>query len=192
MMENSVRNNFRQTNAFAMQYGLLLGAWGLLSLAAFVQSFTNVYLSPVSSLMFLATPLLAGWMTFRFRARVSAPGEVFTLGRGFAFSYLTGLYAAVWIAAGVFVYLSYVDHGYVFDAYERLLSQPGMAEQLRQNSQLAGLAGGGELTPQSVVVAMRAIPPSNYAGVVIYTTVLFGPLFALVIGLVCRRRPLWM
>ena len=78
MMENSVRNNFRQTNAFAMQYGLLLGAWGLLSLAAFVQSFTNVYLSPVSSLMFLATPLLAGWMTFRFRARVSVPGEVDT------------------------------------------------------------------------------------------------------------------
>lgn len=172
-----------------MQYGMLLGVWGLLSLAAFVQSLTQIYLSPVSSLMFLLTPVVAGWMAFRFRARVTLPSEGFTLGRGFAFTYLTGLYAAVWIAAGIFIYLSYMDHGYVFDAYGRLLSQPGVMERFQQEFQAAGQPDGQPLTPDGLVAALRAVPATSYAGMVIYLTVFFGPLFALIIGLFCRRRP---
>jgi len=185
-MERTV-NNFRQTNAFAMQYGLLLGGWGLLNLFIMILSFSQTFLSVVNTLMFIGSPVVATLLALRFRRNVTLKSEVFTLGRGFVFSLMMGIYAALWIAAGVFVYLSYFDHGYVFDVYEQMLKQPQVVKELSRNGFPLTMPDGSVLTPEELVAGMRGISAANYAGLIIYITVLSAPIFSLVIGLICRR-----
>ena len=59
--------NFKQTNAFAMQNGLILGAVGIATLAAFIAGQSLPLFGSLHLLLLLCTPLLAVWLTARFR-----------------------------------------------------------------------------------------------------------------------------
>ena len=101
---------FAQINAFAMQNGLILGAWVLLAQWAFIGSFTYSVLSIVSLFMMLFAPILLYLLTKKFRTAV-APTGVFTITQGFLHALLTTVYASTWVAIGVYVYLTYFDGG---------------------------------------------------------------------------------
>ncbi len=180
---------FKQANAYAMQYGLLLGVWGILSLAAFVWSLSNSYMSLLCTVMMVGSPVFAAVLTLRYRNQTVLPRDGFSFGQGFIFSFLMGVYASLWIAVATFIYMSYIDHGYVFDAYEQMLSDPAYQERLRQAGMMAELnqLTGGRGVP-ALADALRMISPATYAGMSIYFAVLSGPFFAAIIGLVSRRR----
>ncbi len=185
MNQNS--NKFKQTNAFARQYGLLLGLWGIVSLAVMVAALKWDALSFLNMVMYIGSPILAGFFTVRFRRSVSTPEEGFSFGRGFLFTFITGLYASIWIAVFVFVYLAYIDHGFVFALYEDAFKKPEVMAQLRQSGMLEQLDGLGGIA--GLVDGMRRIPPANYAGIIIYMTVLSAPFISAAIALICRRSP---
>lgn len=186
-MENKDNNVFRQTNAFAMLYGLWLGLWGFLSLVFMVAAMVHPFLSFVNVLMFYGSPFFAAYLTVRFRRNVMVPESGFTFGRGFLFTFMMGIYASIWIAVGVYAYLAWFDHGYVFEVYEQVLSQPENAAQLTQGGMLDVLTQGKGIS--GMVDAMRAISPGNYAGMVIYLTFFSAPFFSALIALACRRAP---
>ena len=181
--------NFKQANAFAMQYGLYLGLWGITSLAVFVMSLSMPALSLVSTTMMVCSLIIAARLTSRYRHQCATPGEGFSFGRGFLFTFLTGLYASLWIALIVFIYLAYFDHGHVFDAYERMLQQPEFQAELERSgvsAQLEAMSGDGGVT--ALVNAMRVIPPAVYATLIIYLTLLTAPFISAIIALINRRR----
>ena len=130
---NQSANKFKQLNAFAMQYGIALGAWGILSLVTTGVSLKITSLSLLSSIVTLASPVIAALLTSRFRKSTTTPEEGFTFGRAFLFVFTTGFYASIWIAAFVFLYLAYWDNGYIFNAYESLLSSPEYAGSMQQS-----------------------------------------------------------
>ena len=107
---NQSANKFKQLNAFAMQYGIALGAWGMLSLVTTGVSLKITSLSLLSSIVTLASPVIAALLTSRFRKSTTTPEEGFTFGRAFLFVFTTGFYASIWIAAFVFLYLAYWDN----------------------------------------------------------------------------------
>lgn len=179
-------NSFRQTNAYAMQYGLLLGVWGFLSLVVMVLSMVHPFLSFPNILLMYGSPFFAAYLTARFRRRVMLPEEGFTFGRAFLFTFIMGIYASLWIALGVYIYLAWFDHGYVFNIYENLLSQPEYAAQLSQNGMLSTMTQGKGIS--GMIDAMRAIPPAHYAGMVIYLTFFSAPFISALIALACRRE----
>ena len=178
-------NTFKQTNGFAMQYGVLLGFCGLAGLACFVGSFTNPILSFFHLLFTLGSPVLAGYFTMRFRNGVMQPELGFTFGRGFCFTFLMGMYATLWIALGVFVYLAYFDNGYIFDAYEKMLTQPEYVAQLRASGTWEMIQSIGGVT--KIVNNMRAVGAGNYATGIIYMSLMVAPLISAIIGFVCRK-----
>lgn len=180
-------NTFKQTNGFAMQYGVLLGLCGLAGLACFVGSFTTPFLSFFHLLLTLGSPVLAGYLTIRFRNAVMQPELGFSFGRGFGYTFLMGMYATLWIAVGVFVYLAYIDNGYIFDAYEKVLNQPEYVAQLRASGTWNVLQSAGGIT--KLVNNMRAISAASYAAGVIYMSLMVAPLISAVIALVCRKAP---
>ena len=162
---NQSANKFKQLNAFAMQYGIALGAWGILSLVTTGVSLKITSLSLLSSIVTLASPVIAALLTSRFRKSTTTPEEGFTFGRAFLFVFTTGFYASICIAAFVFLYLAYWDNGYIFNAYESLLSSPEYAGSMQQSGLMNSLNAN---SVSDMIDAMRSISPAGYASSVIY------------------------
>ena len=184
-MENQ-KSSFAQTNAFAMQYGALLGLWGIASLAFWVLSFRYPFLSWLSNVLMIGSPIFAGYLTALFRRNVMIPELGFSFGRGFGYTFMMGIYATLWVALAVFVYLAYLDNGFLFDSFEKMLTQPDVVAALRQT-------GTWEMmlrevgSPEKLVNVYRSISPGQYAGIIIYLSLLVAPFISVIIGLVCRK-----
>lgn len=183
---NQSANKFKQLNAFAMQYGIALGAWGILSLVTTGVSLKITSLSLLSSIVTLASPVTAALLTSRFRKSTTTPEEGFTFGRAFLFVFTTGFYASVWIAAFVFLYLAYWDNGYIFNAYESLLSSPEYAGSMQQSGLMNSLNAN---SVSDMIDAMRSISPAGYASSVIYMSFMTNPVISAIIALICRKSP---
>lgn len=178
---------FSQINAYAMQNGVILGIWGGLSQGAMVASFTFEGLSLVSALMILLSPILLFVLTKYYRNAVS-PKEIFTLTQGFLNTFMTSVYASVWVALLVFAYLTFFDNGYVFDAYLEYINRPEVKDILAKNEfqqQLSASLQG--MTLEEVVEGLRYIPPVTYAMMIFYMNLIVAPITSLVIALILRR-----
>ncbi len=181
-------DSFSLTNGFAMQYGAALGAWSVATGAAFVGSMSLPALSSLYFLMCIFSPVLACLLTMRFRRHVAGAADAFGFGRGFVHTLLMGLYACIWLALAVYVYLAYFDGGAVFDAYEAMFTRPEVAAELERNGmkeQIDAITGGRGAV--GLVDALRAISPANYAALVIYFNIIIAPFISLVVALVCKR-----
>ncbi len=172
-------SKFGQTNAFAMQYGLFLGIWGILSIVTVVLSMKYTSLSFIGLIMMVGSPILSGYFTMRFRDSVMQPEFGFTFGRGFLFTFLMGLYASLWIALFSYVYMRWFDAGSVANLYEEALNHPDYREAFRQSGVRA----------EEIVKMYRSIPPAGYAGSFIYITLLTAPFISAIIALIARRSP---
>ncbi len=181
-------NKFKQANAFAMQYGFILGCTGILSLFLTGLSLSVPSISFLGTLVTLASPLLAAMMTRRFRNAVMTTDVGFTFGRGFLFTFVMGVYAILLVGLFTFIYLAFIDGGYIFNAYERLLSQPEVVAEMRRSGMLSSLTQGG-MDMTDIVDTMRSIPPAQYASSIICTSILMNPFISAVIALVMRRDP---
>lgn len=173
-----------------MQHGLIVGAWSTIVFATFVWSLSMPGIS--SFYLFAATmaPVLTIMTTIRFRKEVAASHERFTFGRGFTHTILVSVYGSLWLAVAIFVYLTWFDHGFIFDAYATQLQTPEMIRYLKDTGldlQIAEATGG--LTPVQMVDAMRQVAPPNYAVMAVYGGFATGLPLALIAGLVCRRAP---
>lgn len=180
--------NFRQTNAYAMQYGIILGIWATASLSCFVLGLSYPPLSTLSLMLTLAFPVVAILLTLRFRREVSE-ALPFSFSRGFTHTLLAVLYAGIWAGIATFVYMAFFDHGYLFDQYltnlnqpemQQLLAQSGMSEQIKQST--------GGLSLQQVIEQLREVSAATYAAMIIYLYTLSAPILAVLGGLIARRN----
>ncbi len=131
MNENTLK--FKQTNAFAMQYGLLLGLFAIAGVFMSVLSLQLPSLSFIGTLLTVGSPIFAGFLTTRFRSQVSTPEQGFSFARGFLFTLMLGLYASIWLSVFIYVYLVWFDHGHVFEHYDLMLSRPEYQAVFQRN-----------------------------------------------------------
>ena len=186
-MNNS--DNFRVINAHAMRNGITLGVFGFLTLACFKWSLSIPFFSILFNVMLLASPILGGILTFRFRKATEGSEGSFSFMAGFLHAVFTGFYASIWIALGVFIYLQYFDHGMIFATYGQLLDTPEMQQYLQisgMNAQIEEMTGGTGV--QGLVDAMQSAGAAPYATFSIYLSLILGPFISAIIGLVARRR----
>lgn len=175
------KHSFKQTNAFAMQYGIMLGLWGFLTLVLSVLSNTHPWLGWISNLFFLGSPVAGCLLTLRFRREVSeSPLDAFSFGHGFTFSFLLGMYACIWIALGVFIYFQWFDHGYICDLCEQTLATGEARMQMARN-------GINEAQIRESIDRMRSLTPGAYAGAIVYLSLIANIPISLVIALIARR-----
>lgn len=175
------KNLFKQTNAYAMQYGLLLGVWGFLTLVLSVLAQTHVWLGWISTVLFWGSPVAGALLTLRFRAEVNEkPTAAFSFGRGFAFTFLLGLYAGVWIALGVFVYFKWFDHGYFCDLYEQVFATGEARMQMARQ-------GVSETQLREMIEQMRMMSPGVYAGTIFFLSLIADAPISLIIALIAHR-----
>lgn len=180
--------NFRQTNAYAMQNGLILGVWSIGCLACFVGGITTPLLNTLWLFMFLGIPVVTFLLTLRFR-RIVGLDVNFTFSRGFLHALLTLFYASMWAGVATFIYMQYFDNGFIFDAMAKAAADPefiknmeaaGMQEQLDQL--------GKGTTLLDVINQMRVVGAGNYAALIIYTYIFTAPIISLFVGLFSIHR----
>lgn len=184
----------RQNNAFAMQNGLLLGLWSVAAVAALFYGVRHTWLSSLGETLVVLSPFLAALLTIRFRQTVCAPGQGFTFGTAYLHVLMMGLYASVWVAAGVYVYFAYLDGGQFYASCVELLERPEMADAVQQLEHSAGFRQLGTETGatslEDFLGAFQSLTPATHASSVISLTFLTAPVVSLIIALLTRRRPL--
>lgn len=181
---------FSQTNAYAMLHGLLVGVWSVAVFTVFVWSLSNPALSTLYLFAVMMSPVLVIMTTIRFRREVAEANSRFTFGRGFSHTLLVSVYGSLWLAIAIFVYLTWLDHGFIFDAYTAQWQTPEMIDLFKAtelDKQIAEATGG--LTPVQMIDAMRQVSPPNYAVMAVYGGFMAGMPLALIGGLLCRRSP---
>lgn len=185
---NQPANKFKQLNAFAMQYGIVLGGWGIFSLVITGISLKINTLSLLSSVITLTSPVIAALLTLKFRKNTTSPEDGFSFGRAFLFVFTTGFYASIWIATFIFLYLTYWDNGYIFNAYESLFSSPEYAGSMQQSGLMDSLNAN---SASDMIDAMRSISPAGYASSIIYLSFMTNPVISAIIALICRKSPVF-
>ena len=177
-----------QINAGAMQGGIVLGIFGMLSLVVFRWSLVIPFCSTLFGIMFIATPIVATYLTLRFRNVNYGLKAAFPFMNGFLYTLFTGFYASVWIALLVYVYLQYFDHGQIFMDYTQSIDTPEMQQYLRASGMDAELSRiSGMHGVKGLVAVMQSMGAATYAAMSIYFALIFGPIISAVIGLFTRR-----
>lgn len=180
--------NFKQTNAFAMQNGLILGIFSIIAQACFVMGLKTPFFSTIWLVMLINIPIFAFFLTAKFRREV-APNFPFSFSRGFTHTLLIVLYAGIWAGIATYIYLAFFDKGYIFDAYQASLSAPETAKAIADSgleAQIKEMTGG--LTLTQLIDEMRKVEPGHYAASIIYCYLLSSPIFAIIGGLFNIRR----
>ena len=127
------RLNFRQTNAFAMQYGAIMGLYVFAAEACFVLGLKIGGLMTLQTLLTLAYPAVIIWLAFRFRNQVSE-GLPYSFGRGFFFTLLVVLYSGIWASLAALIYLQFFDGGYLFQTYLEVISRPDTVKAMQDGA----------------------------------------------------------
>ena len=161
MNDNS--NRLRQTNAFAMQYGLWLGAFFILTFGFYVAGMLMPSAMIIFIVLLLYTPFLATRLTTRFRRTVC--GGLISFGRAYGFTLLQYIYATLLHALSVYIFFAFFENGMLVRMYEQAFADPNVMEQMKQMQMVSAQE------PDAVITMLRSMTPIMYvSGFVTWNT----------------------
>ena len=99
----------RQTNAYAMHLGTILGLYWCIGLACLVAGFHYPLLHLLLIAVFISTPFLGFALAKHFEHQVRRDSPVF-YSRGYLFSILMYFFASIVLAIVAYIYFAYFDN----------------------------------------------------------------------------------
>ena len=167
-----------QMKAFARIDGAILGAVWLVGFACFVGMFRYPVCGMLCMIIVIMTPFLVAMRVGSFRDQVL--DGVISLRRAFGYSLFTFFYASLILAMGVAVYFHFLDHGFIGDQFNLLLSSPEVSGYARR-------IGYSDEVIKMSLEAWKTIRPVELAFQTIWSSLMLGTLASVVIALVKRR-----
>lgn len=180
--------NFRQTNAYAMQNGIILGLWAIACQACYILGLTTPICSTIWLFMFLGIPVVTWILTLRFRKIVGLDIN-FPFARGFMHAFLCLLYCAVWAGVSTFIYMQFFEQGFIFDTLTKNLTDPAMVSQMEASGltqQISDATDG--MTIVDVINELRSVGAGNWAALIIYLYMFTSPIISVIVGLLTMHR----
>lgn len=170
------RDIFRQTNAFAMQYGALFGIQWIIGFTCFILCLQHPTLQAAYLVILFAVPFIGWYLVKTFRDRVTEGFISFR--RAFLFSLMTYFYATVLLAITAYIYFEFIDHGQFFAAYleylerpevKQILNTPDMQLQMQTLFPENGLKGAVEMLQglSSTVIVANIIDINIFMGLIL-------------------------
>ncbi|MBQ0090554.1 MAG: DUF4199 domain-containing protein [Prevotellaceae bacterium] len=118
---------FRQSNAYAMQYGLYLGLYWIVGMVALANGLSSYLAGYLYLFILIGTPFLGCFLTKKFRNNVADDYKV-TYFRGFSFSFLMYLYGFIILTMATYLYFEFIDRGQFIEANIALMQRPEIKE----------------------------------------------------------------
>ena len=166
----------KQLTAFARLDGLRMGLLWVGSFAGFLLGFESQPLMLLCLLLSLFTPILAAIRLRKFRDNIRY-GHI-SFRRAMAYLLLIFFYGSLIVGAVLFIYFTFIDHGFLYTQLSKVYSSPEMQPMLRQLG----------MTTQQVLTLYRAYRPIDFALQCISSSLLFGVIIATPIALIMKRK----
>ena len=173
-----MNDNRRYLNQYAMLLGTYMGVFWIAKFCLIPSGLTNTFLMLLFFGLTLVVPYMAYYFTKLYRDRVLGGGIGFS--HAWLFIASMFIYASLLTAVGHYVYLEFMDNGYIIDTYNGMLNQlkaeqiPGTEDYIEQMRQGLDLLAG--MTPIELVVQQLS------------NNIFTGMLLALPLALMVRKN----
>ncbi len=172
-------DEYRQLQAFARIDGLYLALAWIVSFACYIMGLSSPMLSMLASVTAIASPFFAGRRLTAFRDHVRE--GIISFRRGAAYYFLIFFYASMLFALAQYVYLAFLDHGYLVNTYLEVLS----SDEAKTMFKAYGVT---KRELNDMLAQMQQITPVDFVLNVLVMNVLIGGLLCLPFAAWARRR----
>ena len=166
-----------QLKAYARQDGFFLALLWTASFASYILGITNELLSMIALFLALMTPF---FVAKRLRVyRDEGREGLISFRRSYAYTIFVFFYGAVLLAVVQFAYFAYVDHGYLYHAFSRIVSSEEGQAMLKQYGMTQMI--------DETLSQMMSIRPIDYALNILTVNIILGFVLGIPISLVMQR-----
>lgn len=120
--------DYKVFQQYASLYGLGVGVIWLLAFYFSIYGIGTPGLGLLGDVCVVAGPVAAFYWAKKYRNNVLA-GSI-TFGNALYFFFSVYVYAVIILAAGQFIYFSYLDQGFLYNTYKEILAQPAYQQML--------------------------------------------------------------
>ena len=168
---------YHQLRAFARQDGALLSILWIGSFACYILGIAHPMMGTVALMLIVASPFYAASRLRHFRD--DAREGVISFLRGYAYTAMIFFYAALLLAAAIYLYFAFIDNGYLLGTISQFLGT-------KEGKQLLELYGMADQM-QANLKALAEMRPIDYAVNMLSVNVAIGLILGLPIAAVMRR-----
>ncbi len=170
--------DYQQLKAFARIDGAMVALLWTISFACYVVGLTNQFLGLIAIFLAIYTPFFVARRLRNFRD-VALEGTISFL-RGWAFVIYVFFYGALLFALVQFVYLNYLDNGYMLSVIEDTIQAPEFAALTAQY--------GMEDAVDEMMTEFRQIRPIDFAFHGLTSNIMLGIVLGLPIAAFMKRN----
>lgn len=162
---------------FAMEYGLILGAYFILKFAVTVLSSKVIILSILSWILLIGIPFVIYWMLRRYRDRQN-DGYI-EFGRAWSLGLLLIFFASLPEALAQFAYFQYINPSYIHEQITQISTALDSLGDMKENPALTDLISKYKETaaPAPIQMAFQGI----------FNNLFFGSLITLAVAAIVKR-----
>ncbi len=181
MKKMSGRDTNPSMTTSAQRDGLALGLYWMVTMGMFICQFAVPVCGLIWSFMMLYTPFFVGGFTTRYALRERS-GQLSYAGAYF-YSLITYICGALILSLAFWIYLRYMDDGYVIDRYTSVLTDP-------RNQEIIKGLGYDESTMKQAfdqaTTALRSMRPIDITLQFLWSTLVASGLISLISALHCK------
>ena len=166
-----------QLKAFARQDGALLSLLWVGGFACYVMGLANPLLGMAAVLLIVVSPFYAAKRLRHFRDY--ARNGIISFRRGYAYTVMTFFYAGLLLAAAMFVYFNFMDHGYLLGQFTTMLNSAEGQQALQMYGMKEQMAEG--------LKELADMRPIDYALNMLTINIMTGCLLGIPIALLMQR-----
>lgn len=167
-----------QLKAFARQDGALLSLLWMCSFGCYILGLSRPFFSIIAIVLALGTPVFAALRLRRFRDEDREGG--ISLLRGWAFIMMMFFYAGLLLAIVQYIYLAFIDQGYLYSGLQQMISSPEAQQMLKQYGMAEEVADS--------LQQMQQMRPIDQALNMLTTDIMAGIVLGLPIAALMQRR----
>ena len=170
-------NEYLQLKAFARQDGALLALLWVFTSTLYIIGMTNQLIGMAATMLIIYTPFFVGSRLRKFRD-YGREGLI-SFRRGYAYTVFVFFYGGVLFALAMYLYLTFMDHGYLMSQMSKVLT----SEEAQQAMQQYGMT---EMMNESLS-QMAQIRPIDYALDMLTVNIALGFILGVPISLLLQR-----
>jgi len=170
-------SEYTQLKAFARQDGALLALLWVFTSTLYIIGMTNQLIGMAATMLIIYTPFFVGSRLRKFRD-YGREGLI-SFRRGYAYTVFVFFYGGVLFALAMYLYLTFMDHGYLMSQMSKVLT----SEEAQQAMQQYGMT---EMMNESLS-QMAQIRPIDYALDILTLNITLGFILGVPISLVLQR-----